>query len=219
VAAKQAKKKVQRAKEALYRQLVMDAAERVFAQKGYDDTKMEEIATESGLSLQTLYAVFSGKAALYQELNAAGAEELQRRTADSVRGISDPGEAILAGVRAYTHYFLEHPNFLRMNLRDGLTWGGEGAGVASHQRTEAWRAGVEQLTAAVKGCIERGTFHDRDPRLIARMMVAMQQVELAHWLDGRMRTDPEQVVREIQDQVVRAFRCGSAEDADGSASL
>ena len=52
------------ARNALHRQLVFEAAERAFAEKGVEDTKMEEIAAEAGVALGTLYNVFSGKAQL-----------------------------------------------------------------------------------------------------------------------------------------------------------
>jgi hypothetical protein len=38
------------------------------------------------------------------------------------------------------------------------------------------------------------------------MVVSMQQVELAHWLEGGMSGDPEQVARDLEEQVERAFR-------------
>lgn len=201
------------AKEALYRDLVLEGAARIFGRKGYEDAKMEEIAGESGLSLQTVYAVFAGKAEIYRTLHEAGDLALLRRATEAVRGIEDPREALLAGVRAYALYFLEHPDFLRMQLREGLFWGSESVAAGSRERSAAWRAGVDMLTTAFARCIERGVFVARDPRLMARMMVAMQQVELAHWLEGGMQQDPDEVVREIQAQLERSFRPAEAGSA------
>ena len=59
-----AKGKAKKAKEELYRQLILQAAQPVFAESGYDDAKIGEIAEASGISLQTLYSVFPGKAAI-----------------------------------------------------------------------------------------------------------------------------------------------------------
>jgi AcrR family transcriptional regulator len=210
MAARQAKRRVRAAKQALYRELILAAAERVFGQRGYDDAKMEEIARETGLSLQTVYGVFAGKAEIYRELHEAGDRALLQRAAESVRGIEDPWQALRAGVRAYALYFLEHPDFLRMQLREGLTWGSESVAAGSRARSQAWRSGVDMLTTAFARCIERGLFVARDPRLLARMMVAMQQVELAHWLEGGMREPPEAVLREIETQLERSFRLPGA---------
>jgi len=205
LAARGAKTRAKRRKEDLYRQLILEAAEAVFASKGYDDAKIGEIAVESGVSLQTLYSVFPGKAAIYDALHEAGDEELHRRAVESSQAVADPLGSMLAGLRATTDYFLEHPDFLRLRLHGGFTWGTEASAAGSRGRSRAWRAALEKLRAACKRCIDAGIFVDRDPGLMARMVVSMQQVELAHWLEGGMKEDPELVADGIEQQVERAF--------------
>ncbi len=205
-----AKGKARKAKEDLYRQLILEAAQRVFAEKGYDDAKIGEIAEESGVSGQTLYSVFSGKAAIYEAIQMAGDEELHRRAIEWSQAIQAPLPAMLAGLRATTVYFLEQPDFLKLRLHGGFTWGTEAMAAGSRGRTQAWRLAVERLRATCQRCIEEGVFVDRDPGLIARTIVSMQQVELAHWLEGDMATDPEVVAEDLEQQVVRAFRMPAA---------
>jgi AcrR family transcriptional regulator len=209
-----AKGKAKKAKEELYRQLILDAAQGVFADSGYDDAKIGEIAEASGVSLQTLYSVFPGKAAIYQAIQESGDQELHRRSIEWSQSISDPLRAMLAGLRATTLYFLEQPNFLKLRLHGGFTWGTEASAAGSRGRTEAWRAALERLRGACQQCIEEGVFVDRDPSLIARMVVSMQQVELAHWLEGGMSSDPERVARQLEEQVERAFR--RPQESEGS---
>ena len=48
----------------MYRSLVVQAAEHLFATRGYERTKIQDVAAASGLSLGTLYSVFDGKADL-----------------------------------------------------------------------------------------------------------------------------------------------------------
>lgn len=206
MAARGAKKKARRAKEDLYRQLILEAAESVFASKGYDDAKIGEIAQESGISLQTLYSVFSGKIAIYEAVHEAGDEKLHRSAVESSQTETDPLAAMLSGLRATTLYFLDNPEFLRLRLHGGFTWGTEASAAGSRGRSRAWRAALEMLRVACKQCVDAGVFVDRDPSLLARLVVSIQQVELAHWLEGDMNKDPEVVAAEIEDQVERAFR-------------
>jgi AcrR family transcriptional regulator len=206
VAAKKAKRKARRAKEELYRQLVLDAAESVFATKGYDDAKIGEIANASGVSLQTLYSVFPGKAAIYQAIQEAGDQALHQLSSEQSRDIAEPLPAVLAGLHATTLYFLEHPDFLKLRLHGGFTWGTEASAAGSRGRTEAWRLALDRLRAGCQRCIESGVFVDRDPDLIARTIVSMQQVELAHWLESGMKGKPQEVAKSLDDQVERAFR-------------
>lgn len=201
-----AKGKARKAKEELYRQLILDAAAELFAEKGYDDVKIGEIAEGSGVSPQTLYSVFPGKADIYRAIQEHGDEELHRRAIEDSQSITDPLRAMLAGLRATTLFFLEQPNFLKLRLHGGFTWGAEASAAGSRGQTIAWRDALELLRVACKRCIETGVFVDRDPTLIARMVVSMQQVELAHWLDGGMSDDPERVATDLEEHVERAFR-------------
>lgn len=207
-----AKGKARRAKEDLYRQLVLDAAQSLFADKGYDATKIGEIAEQSGVSLQTLYSVFPGKASIYQAIQEAGDQELHRRAIEWSNGVRDPLLSMLAGLRATTIYFLENPDFLKLRLHGGFTWGTEPSAAGSQERTEAWRLALDRLTSACERCIESGVFVERHPSLIARMVVSMQQVELAHWLEGGMERDAEHVANDLEKQVTRAFRAPSGSD-------
>ena len=212
MAARRRKHRVREARQGLYRELILEAAGRIFANRGYDQAKIEEIAREAGLSPATLYTVFEGKAAVFRSLHEAGDAELLRRGNEAARGIDDPLEALLEGIRGYARYFLEHPDFLRMHLREGLSWGTEEAGGHSRARTTAWRQGIDILTASIQRCIDAGLFHPGDPRTLARMMIAMQQVQLAQWVEAGMRRDPDQVVQDVETHVRRAF-CRVAEQA------
>ena len=49
----------------MYRQVITQAAEAVFAKKGFADARMGEVALEAGISLKTLYATFPGKVELF----------------------------------------------------------------------------------------------------------------------------------------------------------
>ncbi len=216
MAARHAKRKAREAKEELYRKLVLDAALRVFADRGYDAVRMGEIAEQSGISLQTLYSVFPGKASIYDAIQETGDHELHALVIDSARGVADPFEALLAGLRATTRYFLENPDFLRIRLHGGFTWGAEASAAGDRERTESWRAALERLRVACRRCIDAGLFVDRDPGLLARMLVAMQQIELAHWLDGGMRADIEQVMGDLEAQIGRAFRAGPVSSASAA---
>jgi hypothetical protein len=112
---------------------------------------------------------------------------------------------MLAGLRAVTLYFVEHPNFLRMRLHGGYTWGTEASAAGHLGRSESWRAAIDMLESACRRLIADGVLVERDPGLMARMMVAMQQVELAHWLQGDMKGAPDEVADALEHQVSRAF--------------
>jgi AcrR family transcriptional regulator len=198
------KARARRARSRLYRELVLEAAERDFAERGYDDAKMEEIAREAGLALGTVYSVLPGKLAIFRAVHELRIREMVARCHAAARELASPLERLLAGVRAYVEFFLAYPDYLRLHLRQGHAWG-LGAAALPREPARAWREGVALQAANFAAAIREGRVHPGDPELAARMMIAVQQVQLAAWVEGGLRRDPAEVVREVETQVRRAF--------------
>src|SRR5258708_30254250 len=57
---------------------ILDAAETVFAEVGYDEANTNRIAAQAGISPGSLYQFFSNKEAIAQALVARYTEELQQ---------------------------------------------------------------------------------------------------------------------------------------------
>jgi len=205
VAQPRPKENVRRAREGLYRQLVLEAAERCFAAKGFDATKMEEIAAESGLSLGTVYAVFAGKPDLLRAVQEARNREILALAAAAAGRAEGPRERLLAAVRAYVEFFASHPEYLRIHLRGGHAWGLAGAGSRSRALVHAWDEGIDLYARLFEEGIAAGVFHAGEPRLLARMMIAMQQVQLADWTERGMLADRDALLAGIETALRRAF--------------
>lgn len=203
--AESAREAARAARNALHRQLVFEAAERAFAEKGVEDTKMEEIAAEAGVALGTLYNVFSGKAQLVAAIHETRMLEAVARADELARSTSDPVETLLMGVRGYVEFFAGHPDYLRMHLREGYAWGLGGRGHATATRQQAWRESHAAQAALFERGIAAGAFYEDDPKRMARMLVAMQQVLLAEWVEGDMQCDPEELIDAMQAHARRAF--------------
>ena len=111
------------ARAELYRSLVCEAAERVFAAEGFAGARVEEIAREAGVSVGTIYRVFPGKKdEIYRAIQERRGTELIGRT----RAIGtaawerrhDLLDAMLAGLAALVEYFMAHPDYLKVVLRE-----------------------------------------------------------------------------------------------------
>src|SRR5574337_586052 len=92
----------------------------------------------AGLSMGPIYAIFPSKEALFRAI-------LQTRGGELValaRQVAETEHAQRAALRAlgaaYIDYFLAHPDFLRMHLRDGTSWVLGPAG-AAQTRVQMWR--------------------------------------------------------------------------------
>jgi len=184
----------------MYRDLVFESAEHVFARKGYAEATMQDVASEAGISLRTLYGAFSGKSELYREIQEVRGRAFVQRVAQALAGGSDALEGLAAGVRAYVAFLLGHRDFLRIHLRERLAWG---LGPRSGMGAERWHEGVEAVAGTIRRGIAEGSFHDGDPEVMAMMAIAIMQVQLARWAQ---REDPEQQADALAEEVVLQLR-------------
>lgn len=195
--------RVQEERAALYRRLTAEAAERIFARKGSGASRMQEVADEAGLSLATIYGVVQGK----EDLIAAIHQERMRECLDRIRAArescSDTLAAHLAVLLASSDFFIERPAFLRMCCRDGYGWAS--GTTTSEAGARFWREGIAIPTELFRRGIAQRLYVDEPPELLARKMLALQQVELTHWAEGGMRADPSQVRARLRSQFLRAF--------------
>ncbi len=197
--------RAQQARQALYRDLILEAAEAIFAEQGVEGSKMEEIAQAAGLSLGTVYSVFEGKAAIVDALHGSRLREIIAAANEAAREHEGPLDMLVAGVRTYVEYFLAHPDYLRMYVAEGASWGTPAAGGGRANRSAAWAEGIALQARLFGRGIEAGVFYDEDPDRLARTMAAMQQVRLADWVAGEMAEDPDAVVASIERQLRRSF--------------
>jgi len=195
--------RVRAERRALYRQLVSEAAERVFAEKGSEASRMQEIALEAGVSLATIYTVVDGKHALLADIH----ERRMREFLACIRMARDAGdgtlEAHLAVLLDGADFFMQRPQFLQLCCRDGYGWASGSANTA--QQASDWAEGIAIPTALFRRGIEEGIYVDEPPELLARKMLALKQVELTHWAEQDPRPDRSEVRTRLRDQFLRAF--------------
>src|ERR1700745_2579442 len=80
-------------KKARTRQVIADAAARLFAERGYEQVAVSDVAREAEVSEQTVYNYFQTKEQLVTAVHPYFQEELDRRIRTRARGTS-PAAAI-----------------------------------------------------------------------------------------------------------------------------
>ncbi len=187
----------------MYRSLVVDAAEHLFATRGYEQTKIQDVASASGLSLGTLYSVFDGKADILEAIHNERLGELFLLTGETMQSSERAAARLLDGNRVFIRWLTEHPDFLRIHLDDS-TWASNPRGVSEGQ-VNAWRRGIELIASVVQKAMDEGDAHETDPTLAARLLVAMQQVFMSAWVESGMQEDPDVLCDRIDQQIRRSL--------------
>ena len=188
---------LKQARQHAYRKVILDAAERVFADNGYDAARVHTIAEAAGASVGTIYGVFGSKAELFNAVLTLRLDHVTAKAAEAAAGGDTVIDQIERGLDAYIVYLLEYPDFLRIHLHQHA-WG-LGPNRASTAQLSAWRLGLDLLASMLARGIDDGVVIAEEPLLLARSLVAIQQVYLAAWVDGGMETPPHEVAARLRE--------------------
>ncbi|MBW2497441.1 MAG: TetR/AcrR family transcriptional regulator [Deltaproteobacteria bacterium] len=195
----------QEARRDFYRARLVEVAEALFAEKGFESTKMEEVAEEAGLSLGTVYSAFRGKSAILEALHETRLKELLSVSVAATRNLRGSVEILVAGMRGFVEFFLDNPDFLRIHLRDSTSWGLPMPGRSP--RVVAWEKGQAILIGILEQGIREGAFYADDPSRFARTCAAIGEIRLGDWLSGGMSEQPEVILTDVERQLRRAVCC------------
>jgi AcrR family transcriptional regulator len=172
-AKKKAAARLKDARSRMYHDLIFEAAECVFGQKGYERATMNEIAEEAGVSLKTLYATFESKHDLYAEIGQRRASAFYAAMRVAMEGDDDPRDRLSRAISAYTGFLYEHQNWLRIHLHGRVAWAFRPKDEATAAR---WDEGRDTFSKLLQDGMKAGVFYDGDPDEIALLVQTLMQV-------------------------------------------
>lgn len=96
------------------RQKLLDAAELIFGEKGFDGASITAITQRAGVAQGTFYVYFPDKHAIFRELVRALSQRLRRATSEAIHGLTDRVEIERAGFRTFFTFIRDHQGMYRI---------------------------------------------------------------------------------------------------------
>ncbi len=194
----QPRSRLEDARERMYHDLVFESAEHVFGAHGFEQTTMQQLAHEAGISLKTLYSAFSGKQELYNEIQRVRGQAFVESAVEATRAGDGGLDRLERLVEAYVAFLFEHEDWLRIHLRERLAWG---LAPFEGYANEYWQRGLDNMADTIRRGMDEGVFYEGDPQVMGMMALAIMQVQVAN-----ASGDPEAVAAEISTQLHRLLR-------------
>lgn len=157
---------------------VLDAALRQFVRNGFAATKVEDIATEAGLSKGAIYRYFSGKEEIFEQLVNRALTPLAERTNELARTSTQPPAVLLKAILTMVMGRMADPDTMALP-RLVLMEAGRFPALAQAYRRQVIDRAMEALQTIVQRGIDEGVFRPVDPRLAIRNILGPM---LAHAL-------------------------------------
>jgi AcrR family transcriptional regulator len=177
---------------------IIAAAKKVFANKGFHDTTIADIAKEAELAYESFYPYFESKDDLFRELIAV--EEYGLRThvvvalAQSGTRFGFAKAPFRASLRATFEFFDANRATAKLLFRDAY---------ARYNRFDKQLGGIydrfiDDIETLIVAAQERGDVLAAPPRLVAYILTAL----IGHMAHRRLTTDDGATVAEAADLVV-----------------
>jgi AcrR family transcriptional regulator len=102
------------------REQLLDAATQVFAERGYEGARVEQIADAAQVSPGLLYRHFEGKQELYAEILQLANRELMQHLAQAAAPDRPTPERVREGLDAFFMFVEDHRHLWQMLMKDVL---------------------------------------------------------------------------------------------------
>ncbi|MCL6385372.1 TetR/AcrR family transcriptional regulator [Pectobacterium carotovorum subsp. carotovorum] len=155
------------------RATLLVTARKVFSERGYADTSMDDLTAQASLTRGALYHHFGDKKGLL----AAVVEQIDAEMDERLQAISDTAEDAWEGFRRRCCTYLEmarEPEIQRIVLRDARA-------VLGGASPDSQRHCVESMQRLIDNLIRQGVVADVDPQALASLIYG-SLAEAAFWI-------------------------------------
>jgi AcrR family transcriptional regulator len=175
------------------REVIVDAAGRLFGERGYDGTRLDDIAAAAGVTKPILYRHFESKRDLYLALLARHREDLPSFT-DAMPAEGSDRERLLAVLEVWLDYVEAHSYAWKMLFRD------TGGGPEVHAFRQEVQARARDVLAGTIGALGGGRIPSRELEPLAELLRSGMASLVLWWVDN-----PQTPREALVDSIARVW--------------
>ena len=180
---------------------IFETAMKLFADKGYEATSIEEITATVGVAKGTLYYHFSSKEEIFNFLVEEGMKLLKNSIQIKTDRVSNYIDKIRAIILIQIKVIVKYESLITIILSQ--MWGKEERNKRSRQYVFEYLSIVEKI---VEEGIKKGEIVDSSPEIIASNIFSLTSSCLIYKLKTEKNLDIQSMYREIEKVVIAGIK-------------
>ena len=179
---------------------IFETSMKLFADKGYDATSVEEITATVGVAKGTLYYHFSSKEEIFNFLVEEGMKLLHNSVEIKTENLTNSIDKIRAVMLIQLKVMKKYDEFITILLSQ--IWGNE----PRHQQFRTYIYNyINVIEGFIKEGIENGTFRPCNTRLIAEAIFGMICPLKIYKIEKNEELDNETIVNELMESIIHGI--------------
>lgn len=170
------------------REQLLGVALRVFAQKGFHNSSMNDVADAAGVTKPVLYQHFESKRALFVAALEAVGEDMIAAIRKATEGAASGREQTTAGMIAYFRWVMNDPDAFMLLF---------GSGTRRDEEFAAVSARIEKTTAEMIAPLIAADVDSDQQRIIAHALIGMSEGASRHLIQRGRKFDPDAIGEQL----------------------
>lgn len=176
---------------------LLEASEKVFGERGYEQASIVDITREAGVAQGTFYIYFNSKQAVFTELVLELGSRLRQKLAESTENLEDRLEVEQAGFIAFLSFVQEHRNLYRIVRQ------------AEFVDEELYRSYYVKLAEGyakgLRSAMRKKQVRSLDPEALAYSLMGIFDFLGMRWVLWEGKMPPKKVLNDVFEFVARGL--------------
>ena len=183
--------------------LLLEAASRVFGRRPFDEATMQDVAAEAGIGMQGLYGHFPSKQELYEQVMLRRAEHFFQEAEETLKVDRPPLDQLRAMFQAYANQFKGRAIWLPMFIHDRVyyDWGFDSRFLP--RLKEIYETERGRLKAILRRAAAAGLLRQQDEDFLTQLCFGVLEASLHHSHRNQVDEDPGACVDRAMDCFLR----------------